>query len=59
MMLDDIMSRAKADPAFAEIQRSFAEAGITSWLLEEEKALQLLVENTIKTSKGTSTFRPL
>src|SRR5437764_9034304 len=39
MMLDDIMSRAQADPAFAEIQRSFAEAGITSWLLEEEKAL--------------------
>jgi predicted O-methyltransferase YrrM len=38
-LLAEIMQRAKSDPAFSEIQGTFAEAGIENWLKEEEKAL--------------------
>lgn len=38
-MLDQIIQSARADPAFAKICARFAESGIQSWLLEDEKAL--------------------
>jgi predicted O-methyltransferase YrrM len=38
-MLDEIIERARADAAFAEIKAKFDRAGIENWLLEDEKAL--------------------
>jgi predicted O-methyltransferase YrrM len=38
-LLADLMSRAKAESAFREVQQKYAGSGILSWLQEEEQSL--------------------
>jgi predicted O-methyltransferase YrrM len=38
-LFGEIMDRAKADPAFREVQQKYARSGILSWVNEEEQAL--------------------